>query len=78
MFHLSEMFLITKEEDHQGHFKVPLYHIWPEKLCFVHTGLNIVPEVSRGNVLKQTAGGYAHSAHTVSGNNAIANLKLCT
>lgn len=53
---------------------MPLHHIsmlWPH-LSY------IVPEVSRGNMLKQTAGGYAHTAYTVSGNNANDNLKLCT
>lgn len=53
MFHLSEMFLITKEEDHRGHFKVPLHHIWPEKLCFVHTGLTLCLRCPEGTCLSR-------------------------
>lgn len=41
MFHLPEMFLISKEVHDQGHCKVPLHQIWPEKLCVVHTCLTL-------------------------------------
>lgn len=53
MFHLSEMFLSAKEEDHRGHFKVPLHHIWPEKLCCVHTGLTLCRRCPEGTCLSK-------------------------
>lgn len=53
LFHLPEIFLISKEEDDRSHCKVPLHQIWPEKLCFVHTCFTLCLKELEGKCLNK-------------------------
>lgn len=57
MFHLPEMFLISKEVHDQGHCKVPFHQIWPEKNYVLSTPVLHCAWGVKWENAKQTAGG---------------------